>query len=75
MIVFPSVGNDAHDVGFLHDDEVFTIDLDLGAGPFPEQHPVSGLDVERLDFAIVAAPAGTDSDDVASIGFPERCRG
>src|SRR5947208_16348187 len=33
ILVFPSswrlVGDDAHDVGFLHDDEVLTIDLDL----------------------------------------------
>src|SRR5438067_10042801 len=69
IIVFPSswrlVGDDAHDVGFLHDDEVLTIDLDLVAGPFPEQHPVAGLDVGRLDFAILAAQAGTDSDDIA----------
>src|SRR5205085_5939833 len=51
MIVCPfgwPLGDDAHDVGFLHDDEVLTIDLDLGAGPFAEQHAVVGFDVDRL---------------------------
>src|SRR5438105_3041051 len=69
MIVCPSswplVGDDAHDVGFLHDDEVLTIDLDLGARPFAEQHAVAGFDVGRLDLAILAAQAGAGSDDVA----------
>src|SRR5207302_1679953 len=60
-----SVGNDAHDVGFFHDDEFFTIDLDLAARPFPKQHPVADFDVERLDFAVVAARAGTGGDDIA----------
>src|SRR5205823_6867756 len=69
MIVCPSswplVGDDAHDVGFLHNDEVLTIDLDLGARPFAERHPVSGFDVERLDLAVLAARAGTGRDDGA----------
>src|SRR5258707_7409101 len=69
MIVCPSswplVGDDAHDVGFLHDDEVLTIDLDLGARPFAEQHAVARFDVGRLDLAVLAAQAGADRDDVA----------
>src|SRR6516225_4444149 len=38
--------DDAHHVGFLHDQVFLTIDLDLGAGPLAEQDAVAGLDVE-----------------------------
>jgi hypothetical protein len=37
---------DAHDVGLLHDQEFLAVDLDLGARPFAEQHPVTGLYVD-----------------------------
>src|SRR5271170_3548970 len=60
-----SSGDDAHDVGFLHDDQLFTIELDLGARPFAEQHPVAGLDVERVDLAVLAPRARTSGDDLA----------
>src|SRR3954469_23072477 len=39
---------DAEDVGLLHDDQLFAIELDLAAGPFAEQHAVADLDIERL---------------------------
>ena len=39
--------DDTHDVVFLHDQQVFAVDLDLGAGPFAEQDLVALLDVER----------------------------
>src|SRR5215210_2738336 len=58
-------GDDAHDVGFLHDQEVLTVDLDLGAGPLAEQDAVAGLDVERVDAAGLIAGAGADGDDFA----------
>src|ERR1700709_1657715 len=29
-----ALADDAQDVGFLHDQQVFTVDLDFGAGPF-----------------------------------------
>ena len=35
--------------------EVLAIDLDLGARPFPEQHPVADLDIERMQLAVIAA--------------------
>src|SRR3546814_20280850 len=38
-------GDDAEDVRFLHDQQLFTIDLDLGARPFAAQDAVAGLDV------------------------------
>src|SRR6476661_7041848 len=53
------------DVAFLHDDEVFTVDLDLGARPFAEQDLVAGLDVERRQLALFALGAGADGDDFA----------
>src|SRR5882762_1305023 len=57
--------DDAHDVGFLHDDEVLAIELDLGARPFAEQHAVARLDVERMQGAVLAAGARADGDDLA----------
>ena len=57
--------DDAHDVAFLHDDQLLAVDLDLGAGPLAEQHAVAGLDVERLKLAVLAAGAGADGDDLA----------
>src|SRR3546814_14528283 len=36
--------DDAEDVAFLHDQQVFTVHLDLGARPLAEQDLVAGLD-------------------------------
>src|SRR5258708_1767613 len=55
----------AHDVGFLHDHQVFAIELDLGARPFREQHAIAALDVERVQLATLVAGAGTDGEDFA----------
>src|SRR5438477_8390036 len=41
-----NVGEDAHDVAFLHDQEILAVDLDLGAGPLAEQHAVADLEVD-----------------------------
>ena len=57
--------NDAHDVGFLHDQKVFAIELHLGARPLAEQDAVACLDVERNELAGFVAGAGTDGDDFA----------
>src|SRR5258707_15874948 len=57
--------DDAHDVGFLHDDEVLAIELDLGARPFAEQHAVARLDVERVQGTVLAAGARADGDHFA----------
>src|SRR5205823_12877373 len=54
-----------HDVAFLHDQVLDAIDLDLGARPLAEQHPVAGLDVDRDQLARLVAPAGADGDDLA----------
>src|SRR5688572_27558138 len=57
--------DDPHDVGFLHDEELFAVELHLGAGPFAEQDAVALLDVERDDLAALVAGAGTDGDHLA----------
>src|SRR6266851_10002213 len=54
-----------HDVAFLHDQVLDAIDLDLGARPFAEQHPVAGLDVDRDQLARLVAPAWPAGDDLA----------
>src|SRR4051812_33857913 len=56
---------DAHNVGLLHDDQLFAVDLDLGARPFAEQHTVAGLHVGRHELAGLVAGAGADGDDLA----------
>src|SRR5262249_20914431 len=61
--------DDAHDVALLHDQELVAIDLDLGARPFAEQHPVADLDVDGDQFAGLVAAAGADSDDLALGGL------
>src|SRR5690606_5551859 len=40
-----ALADDAHDVGFLHDQEILTINLYLSAGPLAEQHAVALLHV------------------------------
>src|SRR5712671_4252100 len=59
----------AHDIALLHDQEFGVVDLDLGARPFAEQHPVTDLEVDRDDPAGFVAPAGTDGDDLALAGL------
>jgi hypothetical protein len=58
-------GDDPHDVAFLHDQQVFAVDLDFGARPLAEQDAVADLDVERDTVAIVVAGAFAHSDDFA----------
>ena len=65
MILLSLSATHAHDVAFLHDDEVLAVDLDLGARPFSEQHPVADLDIERMQFAVIAARAGPGGDHLA----------
>ena len=38
--------DDPHDVTFLHDQQVFTVELDFGAGPFAEQDAVASFDIQ-----------------------------
>ena len=59
------LGDDAHDVALLHDQEFLAVDLDLGARPLAEQDAVAGLDVDRDELAGLVAAAGADGDDFA----------
>src|SRR5690606_4442440 len=49
-----------HDVAFLHDQEILTIELDFGAAPLAEQDAVAGLDVQRNDLAGLVTGARAD---------------
>src|ERR1700730_12371626 len=59
----------AHDVALFHDDVIDAVDLDLGAGPFSEQHAVASLQVDGYQLAVLVAATRTDRDDLAFGGF------
>src|SRR3984893_5689894 len=59
----------AHDVGFLHDQELLAVELDLGARPFAEQDAVADLEVDRDQLDGFVAPAWTDRRDFALRGL------
>src|SRR4051812_1823063 len=59
----------AHDVALLHDQEVFTVDLDLGARPLAEQDAVADLEVDRDQLAGFVAATWTDGGDFALRGL------
>src|ERR1700733_1597168 len=54
-----------HDVGLLHDQKVLAVDLDLGAGPFAEQHPVARFEFEWHQLAALVPSARPRGDDLA----------
>src|SRR5690348_15376734 len=58
-----NVGQDAHDVALLHDQELLAIDLDFRAGPLAEQHPVADLEIDRDQLAGFVAPARANRGD------------
>src|SRR6202451_2495785 len=62
-------GDHAHDVGCLHDQKLVAVELDLGAGPLAEQHPVAGLEVHNNELAVLVAAAGSDGDDLTFLRF------
>src|ERR1700730_3322932 len=55
----------SHDVGLLHDQKVLAVDLDLGAGPFAEQHPVARFEFEWRQLAALVPSARPHGDDLA----------
>src|SRR6266403_3864978 len=65
FLIRSGVSNHAHDIRFLHDHEVLAVELHFGARPLAEQHAVAGLDVERVQLAVLVARAGADGDDLA----------
>src|ERR1700686_697764 len=54
-----------HDVGLLHDQKVLAVNLDLGAGPFAEQHPVARFEFEWDQLAALVPSARPHGDDLA----------
>src|SRR3984893_9522169 len=54
-----------HDVALFHDQVLDAVDLDLGARPFAEQHPVAHLDVDGDELAVLVAATGPDRDNLA----------
>src|SRR6202790_3874427 len=63
------IGENAHDVALLHDQELLTVELDLGARPFAEQHAVADLEVDRDQFAGFVAATRADGGDFALRGL------
>src|SRR5437763_5886620 len=59
----------AHDVAFLHDQEIDAVDLDLGARPLAEQHALADLQIDRNQFAGLVAAARADGHDLALRGL------
>src|SRR5216683_5983706 len=55
----------AHDVGFLHDQEILAVELHLGAGPFSEQHFIANLEIDGDQLADIVATAGAGRHDLA----------
>src|SRR3954447_14492494 len=63
------IDKDAHDVAFLHDQQLLTIELDLGAGPFAEQHAVADLKIDRNQLAVFVTAARADRRDFTLRGL------
>src|ERR1700679_860690 len=56
---------DAEDFFFAHDQQLFAVQLDLGARVLAEEDVIPGLDVEREHLAFVVRLALADGDDFA----------
>src|SRR5712671_4261782 len=56
---------DAQHFLFLHDDEVFAINLDFGAGILAEQDAVAVVNGEREGLALIVGAAFAGGDDFA----------
>src|SRR5262245_23724564 len=63
VAVRPCSCDDAQNIALLHDEELMSVDRDLGARPFAEQHLVAGLDVERRELAGFIPAARTDGNN------------
>src|ERR1700678_4167311 len=63
------IGENAHDVALLHDQQLLAVELDLGAGPFAEQHAVADLEVDRDQLAGFVAATRADCRDFALRGL------
>src|SRR5271157_1597331 len=56
---------DAEDFFLAHDQEVFAVDLDFGAGILAEQNAVARFHVQREGLALVVGLAAAYGDDFA----------
>src|ERR1700737_1660079 len=63
------IGENAHDVALLHDQQFLTIELDLVARPFAEQHAVANLEIDRNELAGFVAATWPDRRDFALGGL------
>src|SRR5690606_35226999 len=61
--------DDAEDVAFLHDQQLFAVQRDFGARPFAEQHAVARLHRRGDQLARILARTLADRDDLALGGF------
>src|SRR5258708_26129803 len=61
--------DDSKDFFFAHDEELFAVQLNFGAGVLAEEELVASLHVEREYFALVVGLALTDGDDFARLGL------
>src|SRR5690625_1939232 len=59
----------AENVALLHDEQLLAIQLDLGPGPFAEEDPVAGLDIQGDTLAGFVTRTGADGDDLALLGL------
>src|SRR5271167_31172 len=78
-----ALGDYAHDVALLHDQEILAVELDFGARPFAEQDAVADLEVDwdqlagfvtaarthRRDFALRGLFLGGVGNDDAALGL------
>ena len=67
--------DDREQVVFLHDQQLFAVDLDGLAAVLAEQNTVADLDVQRDEVALVVALARTDGQDFALVGLLGRVVG
>ena len=67
------LANNPHDVGFLHNQKVLSINFHLSAAPFAEQDTVALFDIERGIFTVITADAWSNCDNFAFGGFFSRC--
>src|SRR5258706_12664525 len=65
-------GEHAHDVGFLHDQEIVAVELHLGAGPFSEQHLIANLEIDGDQLAGLVATAGAGCENLARLRLRAR---
>src|SRR5258708_26336341 len=68
-LAFGAALDDSQDVGLLHDHQLLAVDLDLAARPFAEQDPVTGLDVQGTERAVLASAAGPYAEYLALHGL------